>query len=388
MKKLSKGMILILLIGCVSLFADFTYEGAWSIIPQYLTTGLGLSVFTLGVVVGIAQFLGYAVRFFSGRYASKTKRYWGVIFTGYTINLFAVPLLALTGNYIVAIALIIAESVGKGIRSPPRDYVISEAAKKGNVGKAFAIEEGLDQIGAIVGPLSIAIMLFYHFGYRSAFAMLAIPALLSLSILTLAYNHYKKSKITAPPVSNDNILSRRQFLMYAAGIAISAAGVYNIAFVLYKSQGVTAQFLIPIVFLFAMASEGLFGFVFGFLYDKAGKNLVYVGLALAALVPLSLAHPTGAMLFVSSILIGATLGVQDTVMRSVVGEMVSKEKRAYSFGIFNGLYGFGLLVAGIVIGAIYYSSTMLIGYVVILQLIAGVMIFSAFRRATSSAARQ
>lgn len=382
--KLSKGLILILLIGCVSLFADFTYEGARSIIPQYLTTGFGLSVFTLGVVVGIAEFLGYAIRLLSGRIAGATKDYWKIMFGGYTINLFAAPLLALTGNYIIAIALIFAERMGKGIRVPPRDYVISEAAKTGNMGKAFAIEEGLDQVGAVIGPLAVSILLFYHFGYRSVFASLAIPAVLSMSFLTLAYNHYKKSKIKTSVVSESNKLSRKQFLIYAAGIAVSAAGVYNIAFVLYKSQGVIAQFVIPLIFLVAMAGEGTFGFIFGLLYDKVGKNLVYLGLVVAVLIPMALINATGIMLFAAGLLIGAATGVQDTVMRAVVGEMVSKDQRAYSFGIFNGLYGFGLLVAGVVIGAIYYSSAILITYIVILQIIAAALIFTAFKKAGKS----
>ncbi len=379
-KKLSKGIILILLIGMVSLFADFTYEGAWSILPQYLTTGLGLSVFDLGIVVGLAEFLGYAIRLASGSFVGRSKDYWKIMFSGYAINLFAVPLLALTGNYIIAIALVFAERMGKGIRVPPRDYIISEAAKTGNMGKAFAIEEGLDQVGAVVGPLVVSLLLFYNMGFRSVFAVLVIPALLSMSFLTLAYNHYKKSKIRTSVISGSNKLSKRQFLIYSIGIAISAAGVYNIAFVLYKSQSITAQFVIPLIFLVAMIGEGLFGFLFGLMYDKVGKNLVYLGLFIAALIPLSLTNPSEVALFTTGLLIGAATGVQDTVMRAVVGEMVSKDERAYSFGVFNAFYGFGLLAAGVVIGAIYYSATVLIIYVFILQLISAIMIFIAFTK--------
>ncbi|MEM3965996.1 MAG: MFS transporter, partial [Thermoplasmata archaeon] len=158
-KEYSKGIVFILLIGMVSLFADFTYEGGWSIIPQYLTRDLGVSVAVLGMVVGTAEFLGYAIRLFSGFLSSKTKHYWATMFIGYAINLFSVPLLAITGHYLIAIILIALIRLGKGIRVPPRDYVLSEAAKSGDIGKAFAIEEALDQIGAIIGPLTVSLLI-------------------------------------------------------------------------------------------------------------------------------------------------------------------------------------------------------------------------------------
>ncbi|MEM3067893.1 MAG: MFS transporter [Thermoplasmata archaeon] len=378
-KEYSKGIVFILLIGMVSLFADFTYEGGWSIIPQYLTRDLGVSVAVLGMVVGTAEFLGYAIRLFSGFLSSKTKHYWATMFIGYAINLFSVPLLAITGHYLIAIILIALIRLGKGIRVPPRDYVLSEAAKSGDIGKAFAIEEALDQIGAIIGPLTVSLLILYNFNFNSIFALLLIPAILSLTFLTLGYKHYKKSGISAENEISIKGLSKKQVLIYSIAIAISAGGTYNVAFIMYGAQSVTSQFMIPLIFLVAMAGEGAFGFLFGWLYDRFGKKLLYFGLITPIAIPLLILNPIPIMLFLGALFFGITTGIQDTVMRSIVGNLVNKEERAFSFGIFNAFYGFGLLLAGSIIGFLYSLTYIVIIYVIILQMVAAALIWSIFK---------
>ena len=378
--KIRKGTILIIIIGIVSLFGDFTYEGARSIIPQYFAA-LGGSALLLGAVLGISEFAGYAVRILSGRLADRTRHYWGIIFFGYAVNLFAVPLLAFTGNYIEAAILIFMERLGRGIRVPPRDYVISNAAAKGKVGRAFAIEEGLDQTGAIIGPLAMAIILFYRSGaYRFAFSVLALPAVSAFLVLIVAYGYYGRKKLNLATNSTGKRMSSRNFILYSVAIAISAAGLYQTAFVLYGASGSgVTPYIIPIIFLVAMASEGAFGFVFGNLYDKMGRNLVYAGMFLAILIPLFLLGKSIGFLFIAALLFGAVTGVQDTVMRAVVGSMIPPKKRGSAFGIFNTFYGFGLLVSGVAIGYLFYSAYYIVAYVFVLQILSVAILKKSFR---------
>jgi len=161
-KEISPNLMLITLIGIVSFFADMTYESARSMIPQYFTYILGGSVFALGIVIGIGDFLGYSFRSVSGKISDRTRNYWGMMFLGYTINLFAVPLLALANNYIIASILIIMERMGRATRIPPRDYVISTVASENKIGYSFALQNLLDQAGAVIGPLIISIILFIN----------------------------------------------------------------------------------------------------------------------------------------------------------------------------------------------------------------------------------
>src|SRR5579885_3038669 len=181
----------VLLIGIMSFFADFTYEGSRSIIGPYLAV-LGASAAAVGIITGFGELLGYGLRLVSGRLSDQTGKFWPITIFGYIIQMASVPLLALAGNWPVAALLIIIERVGKATRNPPRDVMLSHAAKELGYGWAFGVHEALDQSGALVGPLAVAGVLALHGQYPLAFAMLAIPALLTLSILAVARITYPR----------------------------------------------------------------------------------------------------------------------------------------------------------------------------------------------------
>ena len=146
-------MSFIILLGLVSLFGDVTYEGARAVTGPYLGK-LGASAFVVSSVGGIGDFLGYALRLASGRLADRTRAYWLLTFIGYGLIL-SIPLLAFTGYWQLAVVLIILERVGKAIRSPARDTMLSYATKKVGRGWGFAVHEALDQIGAVIGQVDV-----------------------------------------------------------------------------------------------------------------------------------------------------------------------------------------------------------------------------------------
>ena len=149
----------VLLIGVLSFFADFTYEGSRSVLGPYLQA-LGASAAVVGVVTGFGELLGYGLRLVSGRWADATGRFWPIAILGYVVQMAAVPALALTHSWQAAAALIILERVGKATRNPPRDVMLSHAAKQiGGYGLVFGIHEALDQFGAMFGPLLVALIL-------------------------------------------------------------------------------------------------------------------------------------------------------------------------------------------------------------------------------------
>ena len=175
----------VILIGVVSLFADMTYEGARSINGPFIAV-LGASGTVVGIVSGLGELIGFSIRLVSGYFSDKTKGYWTITFLGYAINLLAVPLLAVAGNWQLAALLMIIERVGKGIRVPPRDAMLSYATQHMGHGWGFGLHEALDQLGAILGPLIMASVLLFRDGYKTAYGVLLIPALLALAILTTA----------------------------------------------------------------------------------------------------------------------------------------------------------------------------------------------------------
>lgn len=176
----------IILLGIVSLMGDLVYEGSRGIIPDYLDF-LGASALIVGLVTGLGEFLGYAMRLFSGILADTTKAYWFLIFAGYGL-IVAVPLMAFPWGWQVVALLVLVERFGKALRSPPRDTVLSVVSKGIGSGKAFGIHEFLDQIGAILGPLVVVILMLYTKNdYSNVFKFMILPYFILLLVLSYTY---------------------------------------------------------------------------------------------------------------------------------------------------------------------------------------------------------
>jgi MFS-type transporter involved in bile tolerance (Atg22 family) len=151
--------VAILLLGIVSLLGDVVYEGSRGIVTPYLEF-LGASAFAIAFFGRFGEFLGYALRLVSGRLADTTRAYWIFIFLGYGL-IVSIPLLGIVGMWQIAVILVLLERIGKAVRSPSRDAVLSIVSRGVGTGKAFGIHELLDQIGAILGPLIVAGLMFY-----------------------------------------------------------------------------------------------------------------------------------------------------------------------------------------------------------------------------------
>src|SRR5436305_1506832 len=187
----SAALKFVIAIGIVSLFADWAYEGARSITGPYLAV-LGASGALVGFIAGFGELLGYGLRIVSGKLSERTRQFWPMTLFGYTMQMTAVPLLAWAPNWQVAGLLIVAERIGKAIRNPPRDTMLSHAAKQVGLGFGFGLHEALDQLGALVGPLVIAFVLARGGDYRAAFAALLIPAILTVILIFTARLLYPK----------------------------------------------------------------------------------------------------------------------------------------------------------------------------------------------------
>ena len=181
-------------------------------------------------------------------------------------------------------------------------------------------------------------------------------------------------------INPGSTISSNRFILYSLAVAVSAAGLYNVSFVLVGAQGVISAYLIPLIYLTAMAGEGFFGVAFGLLYDKVGKDLVYIGLLAAAVMPFLLTNSLPLLLFAAALVFGAVSGIQDTVMRSVVGSMIPRSRRGNAYGIFNSLYGFGIMTSSIVVGYLYYASGSVTAYILIAQAVAVVLLYVSFKK--------
>lgn len=223
--------------GIVSLFADVTYyEGARSITGPYLAV-LGASGTTVGIVAGFGEFIGYGLRLISGYISDRTGRYWTLTLLGYTINLLAVPILALAGHWEFAAFLIIIERMGKAIRTPARDAMLSHATKEIGRGWGFGLHEAMDQIGAVLGPVIVAAVLYANGGYREGFAVLLVPALMALGVLLfsrLLYPHPRDFEASTPRIETAGI--QRVFWLYLVAAGFIAAGYADFPLIAYHFE--------------------------------------------------------------------------------------------------------------------------------------------------------
>lgn len=336
----------ITLLGIVSLFADITYRGATSITGPYLAV-LGASAVVVSVVSGLGEFIGHGLRLVSGYISDKTRNYWVITIIGYSINLLAIPALAIAGRWEIAAALMIAERIGKAARTPARDAMISHASNRIGRGKGFSLHEALDKIGAVIGPLAIAGILLYKGSYRAGFAVLFIPALIALIILLAArfiYPNPDDFEISKPKADLAIPGAFWVYLIAAGLIAAAYADFPLIAYHFQKSAIVTGD-VIPVLYAVAMGVDAVSALVFGRIFDKIGiPVLAIVSLISATFAPLVFLGGIE-MALIGVIAWGIGIGAQESIMRAAVGNMVSSGTRGTAYGIFNTGYGILWLAA-------------------------------------------
>lgn len=354
----SQALRFVLMIGVVSFFADFTYEGSRSIAGSFLAT-LGASGAVVGIVAGLGELLGYGLRYFSGRVSERTRQFWPMTLFGYFVQMAAVPALALAGNWQMAAVLIVLERVGKAIRNPPRDVMLAHAGKEMGIGWAFGLHEGLDQAGALVGPLVLALILAHRGEYRIAFATLLIPAVITAVLIVVTkflYPRPEDLEAHTPAVHAAGL--GRSFWIYLVGAALVAAGFADyqlIAFHLQK-HGVASAIWIPIFYSVAMATSGAGSLLFGKLFDRYGVTvlipLTFLSIASAPLVFLGGFR----MALAGAALWGLGMGVHESIIPAAVAAMVPVERRPSAYGMFTAAYGICWFLGSAAIGYLYDVS--------------------------------
>ncbi len=363
----------VLLIGVVCFFADFTYEGARSVTGPFLAT-LGATGTIVGVVAGLGELLGYGLRLISGTLSEKTQKFWPITLFGYLIQMTAVPLLALAGSWRLAALFMIVERVGKAIRNPPRDVMLSHAAKEMGYGWGFGIHEALDQFGALFGPLVVAIVLSHRGNYHMAFAVLLVPAVITYSMLIVARLLYPRPEdlhAKVPDVHTEGL--PLIFWIYLAGAALVAAGFADFQLIAYhfaKADAVN-ELWIPITYSIAMAVSGAGSLLFGRMFDRVGIGvllpLTLISALFAPLVFLGGFWPA----IVGAALWGLGMGVHESIVPAAVATMVPMQRRPSAYGLFTAAYGVAWFLGSAAMGVLYDRSvTAVVFFCVLLQLLA------------------
>ncbi len=360
-----------------------TYEGARSVTGPFLGS-LGASAVAVGIVSGFGEFTGYALRLLSGHISDRTKRYWLLTGTGYVVNLLAIPLLALAGSWPLAAFLMILERAGKAVRSPARDAMLSHATAEMGRGVGFGLHEALDQIGAVIGPLSIAFIMASGGSYRRGFAFLLLPALAALLILVSARVRFPRPETFEAETEKSCGAGKlpRLFWIYIAAASLAAAGFVDFPLIAYHigRQGSLPLSRIAALYAAAMGVDALTALLFGRWYDRRGIPVLILSTLLASLfAPLAFLGNSGTVI-AGVLLWGIGMGAQESIMRAAIGNLTPKEKRATAYGIFNVFYGVSWFVGSALFGLLYGSSVVAAVVLSVILQLAAIPFFLLCRR--------
>lgn len=361
---------LILLLGVASLCGSLVSNGARSVTGPYILL-LGGSAAVVGLIAGFGEFVGYALRFVAGSYVGQGRHYWKVAMAGYGL-LVAIPLLAFAGRWEVAAFLIIFERIGKAIRTPARDTILSHATAAVGRGWGFGVHKALDQAGAVIGPLVMVAALVFTGGYTAGFLLLGIPLVGVAIVLLIA-----RSAVPRPGRLEVQLNGRGEetadlpgIRPYATFIFLGMAGFAAFPLISYhfKAQAIISDAAIPLVYASAMAVSVVVALLIGRAFDRIGAHALLTIPVLSTATVLFAFSLTPGMAVAGSLAWGAGIGIFETVLRASIAESTALERRGEVYGILSAVFGTAWFMGSAVMGVLYdVSLTHIVAYVIIVE---------------------
>ncbi len=342
-------------LGAVSFFTDVSTEMVLGYLPVFAVQELGATRAVLGLIEGVGELANYLFRMVSGFLSDRLGRRKPLVFAGYALSTVSKPLFALARSPFDVLAVRAADRTGKGIRTSPRDALISQSVKEQSAGKAFGLHRTLDQMGAILGPL-LATLLLPLIGGRNLFIVSFIPAAIALLLLWLFVIDVKTAPSKGALLRDAGSLLKGDFLLLLAALAVFGLGYYDFSFVLVRSTelGVAAE-LVPLVYLAINVFHTAVGYPVGALSDKTGREpLLAAGLLIFSAASLAMAYATGPLAVVVLVaLYGLFFGTYETLSRAVIPRYAPSELRGTAYGLFYITVGLSTLAGMTLVGYLW-----------------------------------
>ncbi len=363
-KNLTGAFAFLTLMGIVSLFSDMTHEGARSILGEYLNL-TGASAATIGFVSGVGELCGYSLRLLSGFVADRTKKYWALVIAGYALQVLAIPALALIpeNGWVLACGLVILERIGKAIKKPAKNTLVSFAASETGVGKGFAYQEFLDQLGAFLGPVILFVITLLlgteklFSTYRMCFLILGIPALITLGLVLFSrYRYPHPETFEQTEEKKEAFRFRKSFVFYMIAISLFAFGFADFTLITLHAAKTQAfpDSTLSLLYAAAMAVDAFAALFFGWLFDRIGlKALILSTLCSAFFAGFVFLTGNPVLIGVGIVLWGVGMGAQESIMKAAVSSIIPRTHRSAGFGIFETGFGVAWFLGSWLLGALY-----------------------------------
>jgi MFS family permease len=397
-KRFTPAVKVIILFGVISMLGDMVYESARGANSQYFNL-LSVSAAQVGLVFGIGEFLGYFLRLLAGVLSDKSGKHWIFIFVGYGM-LLVVPIMGFTMNWNILIVLILMERIGKSLRNPAKDTILSGVAENQvGTGFAFGLQEALDQVGALTGPLIFTLVFFiagkngiaeYQLGYKWLF----VPFILLMLFVVYAYRRIKRNNLIQDLKTREFRSERLQpiFWIYTAFTFFCTLGFVNFSIIGYhlKANNLMSDGNITLRYSGAMAVDAVAALLVGKAYDNMKKKtgIKTGGLAVLMAIPfitlllpfLTISNSTP-LIVIGMVIFGVVMGTHETIMRSAVADITPFYKRGTSFGVFNTGYGLALLIGSALMGWLYDMNQIgiIIAFTCVAEAIAVFLYFKMIR---------
>jgi MFS family permease len=343
-------------LGLVSMFTDISTEMILGVLPIFVISQLGATKELLGLMEGAAEFMNDIFRIFSGMITDRVGRLKPLILLGYGLSTLAKPFFAFSTTFTHAFAVRLTDRVGKGIRTSPRDTLLSESVKESKSGRAFGFHESADQAGAVIGPI-LAFLLLPLFGFRGLFLVSLIPGAISVFILAFFVRDRRHHGTSTTLFKTTRTVLTRRFSIYLVVMGIFALGAYNFSFVLVKAGSLGVQTgMIPLVYATLNIATVVIGYPFGILADRYGRENLLIGGFVAFFVAslLGFWSTQGVLIaFVIALVYGIYFGISDSLQRALVPSFVSSELKGTAYAVYYLVVGVGSLIANLAFGLLW-----------------------------------
>ncbi len=363
-------------LGFVSLLMDISSEMIHSLLPLYLTVGLGASALVVGIIEGVAESTALVVKLFSGALSDRLRKRKWITAAGYGMAALSKPLFALaTGPWLVFTARFL-DRIGKGIRGAPRDALIADLTPKEIRGAAFGLRQSLDTIGAVAGPLlAMALMLAWNDDFRKVFWVAVIPAMLSFLLIAFAVKEPERPSPRPPadglpgqassPKGEGEIRFDRKTLRALGGLfwGVTIAGAaltlarFSEAFLLLRAGNLHLEVAFaPLVLVGMNVVYAATAYPAGRLADRISPLfLLTAGIACLVAANIVLALATGLPALGAGVLLwGLHMGLTQGLLAAMVAHASPPDLRGTAFGVFNLVSGVAMLASSVLAGALWH----------------------------------
>ena len=345
-------------LGWVSLFNDIASEMIYPLLPLFLNTVLGAGVVFIGLIEGIAESASSFLKLFSGWVSDRFQKRKGLILFGYFLASITRPFIGLATSAYHVLFLRFFDRIGKGVRSSPRDALLSQSCREEERGKAFGFQRAMDHAGAMTGPLIASfLMAVFTKDLRIIFLLAFVPSLFCLWILWRGVTDIKmeQSSISSPPKLNWKGWDRK-FKYFLLIITLFTLGNSSDAFLLLRAQDLGLNIVtIPILWFLFHLSKTAFSVPGGALSDRIGRRkvmilawtvygLVYLGFAFAS-------KPY--QIWLLFIVYGLFYGLSEGTEKAWVADLVEESKRGTAYGAYHFCIGMAAFPASLLMGLVW-----------------------------------